>query len=108
MKGAYGALGLLARVIDIVVAVVAAIIAVGVLLVVLGANRDNALVDGWLDVARWLVGPFRDVFTLDNAKLQVALNWGLALLVYVLVGRTLARALRRRHSAPPARRRRRR
>lgn len=93
--GAYGALGLLARAIEIVLAVVAVIIALGVLLVVLEANRDNALVDAILDAARWLVGPFADVFSIDDRKLEVAVNWGLALLVYVIVGRTVAGLLRR-------------
>ena len=95
MKRAYGVLGFLARVVDIVVAVVAVIIAIGVLLVVLEANRANEIVDTWLDAARWLVGPFEDFFTLDDAKLQVAVNWGLALVVYVLVGRTVSTLLRK-------------
>ena len=95
MKRAYGALGLLARAIELVVAVVASIIAIGVLLVVLEANPDNAIVDAIHDAARWLVGPFADFFTLDDAKLEVAVNWGLAVVVYVLVGRTIASLLRR-------------
>ena len=95
MKHAYGALGVLARVLEVVVAVVASIIAIGVLLVVLEANPENAIVDAIHDAARWLVGPFEDFFTLDDPKLQVAVNWGLAVVVYVLVGRTLASLLRR-------------
>ena len=92
---AYGALGGLARVIELVVAVVAAIIAVGVLLVVLEANRSNDLVDAVHSAAQWLVGPSKDMFSLDDRKLEVAVNWGLALLLYVLVGRFVARLLRR-------------
>ena len=95
MRSAYGALGFLARAIEIVVAVVAAVIAVGILLVVLEANRDNAVVEAVLDAARWLVGPFADFFTLDDRKLEVAVNWGLALLVYVVVGRLVAKLLRK-------------
>ena len=98
MKAAYGALGFLARVVDIVVAVVAVIIAAGVLLVVLEANPGNDIVDAVLDAGRWLVGPFEDFFTLDDEKLQVAVNWGLALVVYVLVGRTAATLLRKPRS----------
>ena len=45
LVAAYGALGFLARLIDIAVAVVAVIIAVGVLLVVLEANPANDIVD---------------------------------------------------------------
>jgi len=94
-SGTYGALGVLARVIDVVVAVVAGILALGVLLVVLEANRDNGLVDAILDAARWLAGPFKDFFSLDDRKLEVAVNWGLAVLVYVIVGRVVAGLLRR-------------
>ena len=95
MKHAYGALGFLARALEVVVAVVSSIIAVGVLLVVLEANPENTIVEAILDVARWLVGPFQDFFTLDDRKLEIAVNWGLAVVVYVLVGRTLANLMRR-------------
>jgi len=95
VKRAYGALGFLARALEIVVAVVASVIAIGVLLVVLEANPENAIVEPIHDAARWLVGPFEDFFTLDDPKLQVAVNWGLAVVVYVLVGRTIAGLLRR-------------
>jgi hypothetical protein len=92
---AYGALGVLARIVDIVVAIVAVIIALGILLVVLKANPDNSLVKAVHDAARWLVGPFADVFKLDDPKVMVAVNWGLALVVYVVVGRLIASLLRR-------------
>ena len=92
---AYGALGALASAIEIALAVVAMIIAVGVLLVVLEANPSNDIVKAIHDAAAWLVGPFEDFFSLDDRKLEVAVNWGLALLVYVLVGRTVAGFLRR-------------
>ena len=95
MKHAYGALGLLARLVDLVTAVVAVIIAIGVLLVVLEANPANDIVNTWLDAARWLVGPFKDFFTLDDRKLQVTVNWGLALVAYVIAGRVISSLLRR-------------
>jgi hypothetical protein len=95
LVAAYGALGFLARVVDIVVAVVAVIIAVGVLLVVLEANRSNDVVKLIHDTAEWLVGPFKDFFTLDDPKLEVAVNWGLALVVYIALGRLVAGLLRR-------------
>ena len=65
------------------------------LLVVLEANPSNDIVEAIHDAAAWLVGPFEDFFSLDDRKLEVAVNWGLALLVYVLVGRTVAGLLRR-------------
>ena len=95
LVAAYGALGALARLIDIAVAIVAVIIAVGVLLAVLEANRSNDIVDLIHDAASWLVGPFKDFLTLDDPKLEVAVNWGLALAVYVIVGRLVTGLLRR-------------
>jgi hypothetical protein len=91
----YGALGALAQAIEIAVAVVAVILALGVLLVVLEANPANDIVKAVHDAGLWLVGPFEDFFSLDDQKLEVAVNWGLALLVYVVVGRTVAGLLRR-------------
>ena len=92
---AYGALGVLARVIEIAVAVVAVIIALDVILVVLEANRSNDIVKLVHDTGKWIVGPFKDVFSLDDRKLEVAVNWGIALVVYVVVGRLVAGLLRR-------------
>ncbi len=95
LVAAYGALGVLASVIDVVVAVVAVIIALDVLLVVLEANRSNDIVKLVHDAGRWVVGPFKDIFSLDDRKLEVAINWGIALVVYVTVGRLVASLLRR-------------
>jgi len=92
---AYGALGLLARLVDIITAIVALIIAVGILLVVLEANRGNDIVKAITDTAETLVGPFKDIFSLEDRKLETAVNWGLALLVYVIVGRLISSLLRR-------------
>jgi hypothetical protein len=95
MAVASGALGMLANVIDVVVAVAAVIIALDVVLVVLEANPANDIVQLVHDAGRWVVGPFKDFFSLDDAKLEVAVNWGIALVVYVAVGRFVASLLRR-------------
>jgi hypothetical protein len=95
LVAAYGALGMLANVVDVVVAVVAVIIALDVVLVVLEANRANDIVQLVHDAGRWVVGPFKDIFSLDDRKLEVAVNWGIALVVYVAVGRFVASLLRR-------------
>ena len=95
MAVASGALGMLANVIDVVVAVAAVIIALDVVLVVLEANPANDIVQLVHDAGRWVVGPFKDIFSLDDAKLEVAVNWGIALVVYVAVGRFVASLLRR-------------
>lgn len=90
-RGAWG----LARVIMLVAWVVAGVIVAGILLVVLEANPGNAIVEAVTDAARWLVGPFKELFTLDNAKTQTAVNWGIAAIVYVAVASLVAKLLRR-------------
>ena len=47
------------------------------------------------DTAAWLVGPFEDFFTLDDPKLEVAVNWGSRWVVYIAIGRLVANLLRR-------------
>jgi hypothetical protein len=76
-------------------ALVAGVIAIGIALVVLGANHSNELVKHVLDAARFLVGPFKNVFSLDNHKANTAVNWGLAAVVYLFAGSLIARLLRR-------------
>ena len=75
-------------------------IGIGIALVVLDANEDSDIVAAWLDGCRWLVGPFRDIFDLERGKehLQIAINWGIAAVVYfaicVLLSRLLGRVRR--------------
>jgi hypothetical protein len=83
----------LARVVMLVAAIVAGIIVFGILLVVLGANQSNELVKGVTDAGRWLAGPFRDLFSLNGHKATIAVNWGIAAAVYLVVGRLIARLL---------------
>lgn len=88
--GAAGARRALARVISIVTTVVVLIIVAGILLVVLEANPSNDLVSFVTDVGEALVGPFENLFTLDDRKADVAVNWGVAAVVYLVLGRLLA------------------
>ena len=61
----------------------------------LEANRNNGIVDFFVEVGEFLVEPFDNVFKLDNRKTEVAVNWGLAALVYSLIGALIAKLLRR-------------
>lgn len=90
-RGAWG----LARLVMLVAWLVVAVIVAGILLVVLEANPTNGVVEAVTDAARWLAGPFKDLFTIENAKTAVAVNWGLAALVYLVVASLIARLLRR-------------
>jgi hypothetical protein len=86
-------LSLLARIVSLVTALVVGFIVVGILLHVLGANGGNVIVGFIYDVAGWLVAPFKGVFSPDGEKLRIAVNWGLAAIVYAIVGGVLARLL---------------
>lgn len=93
--GGSGGLLALARLIQGVTGFIAGLIVVAILLRVLGANPSNDLVQFITDLARGFVGPFRDLFDLDDAKLQMALNWGLAALAWSVVGGWVAGVLAR-------------
>ncbi len=93
--GVYGPLGVLAVLVDLITGIVALIIILGILFVVLGANMGNDIVSTVDDAARFLVGPFDGLFKPDDRKLEIAINWGIALVVYVIVGRFIAGLLRR-------------
>jgi hypothetical protein len=69
----------------------------GFCLVVLKANPSNSIVldvHGW---ARSLAGPFDDMFGLHNARVTIAVNWGIAAVVYLFVGGLIARLIGRAH-----------
>jgi heme/copper-type cytochrome/quinol oxidase subunit 4 len=83
--------GGLARIVRLAAGVIAAIIVAGILLVVLKANPTNSVVSTVHDMARGLVGPFDGMFKLDDAKTAVAVNWGIAAFVYLIVGALIAR-----------------
>jgi hypothetical protein len=88
-------LGVIARVIVVITAIIALIIAIGIILRVLEANPQNSIASFFDDLARALVGPFNDLFRPKDPKGAIVANWGIAMLVYLLVGQLLARVLRR-------------
>jgi hypothetical protein len=95
-----------ARLIRLIVSVVVTVIVAGILLRLLSANPHNVIVSDIHDAAQALVGPFKNVFSLGSAKASLAANWGLAAIVYLVVGRlivgliarTAPRGLRRTRS----------
>jgi hypothetical protein len=77
------------------VAVLAALVlALGAVLIALKANEQNQIVAGIIDIARRVVGPFDDVFRMDTRIKQVLVNWGIAAVVYLIVGRVAERVIR--------------
>jgi hypothetical protein len=60
---------------------------------VLGANANNGIVNAVMDAARWLVTPFKSLFSISDPKWNVAVNWGIGALVYSLIGGLITRLL---------------
>src|ERR1022692_4806923 len=89
--------GLLARVVQLIVSIVVAIIVAGILLVVLKANPTNSIVSEVHSWAHSLAGPFDGMFSFHNANDAIAVNWGIAAVVYLLIGGLITRLLSRTH-----------
>jgi hypothetical protein len=86
----------LARAVTLAATAVALVLVLGVVLVVLEANRSNDIVQVVRDAAQFLAGPFDGLFNLERNKVEVTVNWGIAAVVWFLVGRLIARLLLRR------------
>lgn len=80
----------LARLVRLAAWLVALVILVGIALVLLDANMGNAIVRDIHDAASFLVGPFKNVFSPKSHKADIAVNYGLAAVVYLLVGSLIA------------------
>ena len=106
--GAVAALGTgIARLIRLAAIILALIIALGIAFKALGANSHNTIVSAVHDGGKALAKPFNDMFKIDGAKATLALNWGIALLVYLVIGLAVARFVARLAAIRPVARRRR-
>jgi hypothetical protein len=86
------ALGL-ARIVRSLAGIIALVIVVAIVLFLVGANPSNQIVSAIHDAGAWLAGPFKNLFSIHNAKLAMVVNWGLAALVYLIVGHIIASLL---------------
>src|ERR671917_2471100 len=75
-----------ARIVSLITSVIVGLIVVAIVLVLLDANRDNAIVDWFVGAGDFLSSPFHGIFNMDGRKASVAVNWGLAAVVYALIG----------------------
>jgi hypothetical protein len=87
----------LARAAILVTGAIALILILGIVLTVLEANRSNEIVQAVRDAAGFLAGPLDDLFKLDSNKAERAVNWGIAAVIWLAIGRLVARLLLRRH-----------
>ena len=94
-KGVRRARNLLATVVWLVAVVCAAILAVGALFTALSqTNERNEIVHWVLARGEDLVGPFGDLFKLETAKNTILVNWGIAAVAYLVVGKLAERIIR--------------
>jgi hypothetical protein len=84
----------LARAVGLAGGIVALILVIGILLVVLEANRSNDLVQWFRDAADFLAGPFNGLFDLKRHKVEIAVDWGIAAAVWLAISRVIARVVR--------------
>lgn len=84
-----------ASVIMTIFSVIAAVLVVGILLVLIGANQQNTIVDFVLDIGRFFARPFNHLLPQHTPKQDMVVNWGIAALAYLVVGSLLARLAHR-------------
>ena len=89
------ALEIAARVVSIISIVVAALLVISIVLIIVAPNLDPFPVGYAFDVGDRLAGPFDGVFFIRNVGAYVAANWGLAAVVWLILGQLIALGLRR-------------
>jgi hypothetical protein len=92
---AVGALGsgvlLLARLVMAVAALIALLIGLAIVLRDVDANASNTIVKGVHEGANFFAGAFTGLFTFNgHPKRAITVDWGIALIVYLIVGALLA------------------
>jgi hypothetical protein len=83
-------------VVAVITDVSAVILGLWILMYVLHANPGNDLVRVVRRAALWLAGWSHDLFTFDEAWARVVAGYGLAAVVYLVVGHLVAGRLHRR------------
>jgi hypothetical protein len=68
---------------------IALILVLHIILVLIGANSANTIVSTDADWARHLAAWFDGLFTTSSAKWNTVLDYGLATVVYLTIGRLL-------------------
>lgn len=82
------------RLIQLFTGLIALVFVLHIIFVVTGANDANSFVPFVYSVARFFVFGLGDVFQPGDATIGVVLNYGLASIIYLALGRIVARALR--------------
>lgn len=83
-----------ARVIMAVALAIAFFIALAILLIALGANEGNMIVNAIIEVGRFFSTPFHAMFPQSTEVRSVVVNWGIGAIVYILIGGLVIRFVR--------------
>ncbi|MEU1001689.1 MULTISPECIES: hypothetical protein [Streptomyces] len=84
-------------IVAVVADIMALILGLWILMYLLDANPGNSFVQFIHDAARWLAGWSHDLFTFDEAWARVVCGYGLAAVVYLLIGHAIANRVSHRH-----------
>ena len=84
---------MLVRLVRLVAGIITAIIALAILFVVLDASTGNTIVSHIRDWAHTLAAPFNGIFHLHSAKGTIAINYGIAIVVYLIVAWIIERVI---------------
>jgi hypothetical protein len=75
--------------------IICVLLALHIAFVVFSANPDNAIVRTVNTWADWFAWRFRDMFVPKDERVAVLVNYGIAAVVYLVVGRVVAGLIRR-------------
>lgn len=87
--------GVLAGILSWIGLALAVVLVLHVVLTVGGANPDNSIARTIRDLAQPLALGFRDLFTPEDAKLRVLVNFGTAALFWLVVRAIVLKLVRR-------------
>jgi hypothetical protein len=87
---------IIANTIHVVTALIALVFLLHIVFTLFGANQKSGIVAFVYGAAKIFVFGFGDVFTPGDAKIGLVVNYGLAAIVYLVVGRLIYRTLRHR------------
>lgn len=84
------------RLVLTVATLIALLIGLAIVLRDVDANSHNTIVKGIHDGANFFAGAFTGLITFKgHAKRELTVDWGIALLVYLIVGALIARSIQR-------------
>jgi hypothetical protein len=87
---------LLARLVMALATLIALLVALAIVLRDVNANPANTIVKGIHDGANFFAGAFTGLLTFKgHAKRELTIDWGIALIVYLLVGAFISRLIAR-------------